>query len=91
MLSFSPLLLNFTFLIMSSMDSFSTFIFCSSTAFILARDYTSYAMLTWSLYNAFMGILDNTMLSCAKYFNGVYVAVSSMCNMLFVTLNIGLA
>jgi hypothetical protein len=62
----------------------------SSIVSILLHDCTSWVMLTCYLYNAFVGILDNTMSTCTNSLSGICVAVSSICNMSFVTLNVGL-
>ena len=97
--SFSRLFFHlFSFLVSSltcstniSKDSFPFIICYNSAAFFLARDSTSYMILTWSLYNDLVGTLSITNSTFAKSFSGVWVMASSIQNIVDVTWKFGLA
>jgi len=79
-----------TFSSTNSNSSLLSFVYCNFNVSMCVHDCTFCKTLTFSLYNALVGIWVITNWIWAKYFNGVWPTISSMHNMLGVMWNVEL-
>jgi hypothetical protein len=82
---FSSFVSSFTYSTIISSASFLFLATCNFVTSVLARNWTSYVTLIFSMYNNFVSIWDSTNYTSAKSMSGVWAMDSSTCSMCVVT------